>query len=120
MVVGEPCFRASLQVKFVLLKESSGHGESRVLREWMSLGKMRMLPFLMWTSLWSCACGLSRCSSFRMDWLDVNGLSGVWKFSMTIGVMCCFAGDDDSCRARFLDPVLKVWYLCRLVLTMSE
>ena len=43
----EPCLRASLQVNCALLKESSGHGESRVLSEWMSEGKMRILPFLM-------------------------------------------------------------------------
>lgn len=43
----EPCLRANLQVNCALLKASSGHGESRVLREGMSLGKMRMLPFLM-------------------------------------------------------------------------
>lgn len=40
----EPCFRASLQVNCALLKESSGHGESRVLSEGMSDGKMRILP----------------------------------------------------------------------------
>lgn len=43
----EPCLRANLQVNCALLNASSGQGESRVLREGMSLGKMRMLPFLM-------------------------------------------------------------------------
>lgn len=44
------CFRASLQVICAPLNVSSGHGESRLLREWMSLGKIRILPFRMSTS----------------------------------------------------------------------
>lgn len=43
----EPGLRASLQVNCVLLNASLGHGESRVFREGMSSGKMRIWPFLM-------------------------------------------------------------------------
>ena len=46
----ELCLRASLQVKCAPLNAPSGHGESREFREGMSLGKMRILPSLMWTS----------------------------------------------------------------------
>ena len=42
-----PCLRESLQVNCALLNESSGHGESRMLRVGMSSGKMRILPFRM-------------------------------------------------------------------------
>lgn len=45
--VVDPCFRASLQVNLALLNEFSGHGESRVLSDCMSDGKMRRLPLRM-------------------------------------------------------------------------
>ena len=41
--VVDPCFGASLQVNRALLNDFSGHGESRVLSDCMSDGKMRRL-----------------------------------------------------------------------------
>ncbi len=115
---GVPGFLASLHVNFAPLNAPSGQGESRVLREGISLGKMRILPFRMWTSFCSWALGLNFRISCVMDWLVENELLEDLKFSITTGVMCWFSAD--SCLALFLVPELNAEYLCVFVFTMSE